>query len=71
MKRLRQITAILGIVLLLGMYISTLIFAILDLPDKQGLLMASIYCTVAVPILLFAMGLVAKVLRERTEDSMK
>ena len=64
---LRRILALLGIVLLLALYASTLVFALMDSPHAKGLLMASIYCTIAVPILLYAMMMVAKVLRGKGE----
>lgn len=69
----KRIAALAGIVLLLGMYASTLIFALMGGPNAQALLMGSIYCTIAVPILLYGMSLVAKSLkgkgvREENED---
>lgn len=63
MKSFQRILAILAILLLLGLYASTLIFAIMDRSAAKNMLMASIYCTVAVPVLLFAILTVAKVLK--------
>ena len=73
MKKTPRILALAGIVLLLGMYASTMIFALMDSPSAKGLFMASIFCTFAVPILLFAMIQTARALRGRgaeegTED---
>ena len=65
MKRFRRIAALLGIILLLGMYGATMFFAFSDSPDAQGMLMASIYCTIAVPVLLYAITMTAKVLDRR------
>ena len=61
----RRIVALLGIIVLLGLYASTLVFALMKSPAAKGLLMASIYCTIVVPILLFAMMYIAKALRGR------
>ena len=64
-----RILAILGIILLLGLYLSTLVFALLDTPWAQGMLMASIYCTITVPVLLFAILTVAKLLKNKKDDA--
>ena len=59
----RRIMALIGIILLLALYASTLIFALMDSPAAKDLLMAAIFCTIAVPVLLYAMQLVARRLR--------
>ena len=59
----RRIIALIGIILLAGLYASTLIFALMDSPAARGLLMGAVFCTIAVPVLLYAMTLVAKTLR--------
>ena len=61
----RRVVALVGIILLAGLYASTLVFALMDSPAAKGLLMGAIFCTVAVPVLLYAMTLVAKNLRGR------
>ena len=60
----KRILAIVGIVILLGLYISTLVFALLKSPAAETLLAASIYCTVAVPVFLYAFQLVVKCLKK-------
>lgn len=60
MKKTRQVLAILGIVILVGMYVSTLIFALSNHPNSYNMLMASIYCTIIVPVLLYAYMLAYK-----------
>ena len=67
MKKIRRITAILGIILLVGIYASTMVFALMDSPMAGRLLMASVFCTVAVPVLLYGMMLVAKNLEQKGE----
>ena len=49
---LRRILALSGVVILILMYLSTLVLAIMNHPDTGKLLMASIVCTVFVPILI-------------------
>ena len=59
--------AIAGIVLLAAIYASTLIFALIKSPLADRLLMASVFCTVAVPVILYGMILVARNLEQRNE----
>ena len=55
----RRIVALVGILLLVGLYASTLVFALLNRPYAKGLLMGAVFCTIAVPVLLYAMTIVA------------
>ena len=65
MQKLRRILALLGVVLLAGMYVATLIFALSSNPNAKNMLMAAIACTVIVPCLLYGMMLVTRVLDNR------
>ena len=65
MSKLKRIAALVGVILLVAMYGSTLVFALMDSPMAKGLLMGSIYCTIAVPVLLYAITLVTKLLRDK------
>ena len=49
---MKRILAIGGIVILVGMYIITFILAIMNHPDTGRLLMASIVCTVFIPVMI-------------------
>lgn len=63
---MKRILAIIGIILLAGLYLSTLIFALIRF--SAGLLhlfKASILLTIAVPCLLYAMILVYNYLNKR------
>lgn len=64
--RKNRILALAGIILLLAMYGSTMVFALMKSPAAKGLLMGSIFCTIAVPVLLYAILLVARNVREKT-----
>ena len=65
MKKLQRILAIAGVVLLVGMYAATLIFALSGSPESDGWFKASIACTIIVPVFLYANMLVYKVLKNR------
>ena len=67
MKKIKQIVCILGVILLVGIYVCTLIFAITDQTQAKSWLSASLYSTVAIPIFLYAFLLITKQLDRREE----
>ena len=61
MKKIRQILAIIMIVLLVGMYVLTFILSIADRTETMWLFKASLACTFLFPITLYAFSLAYKV----------
>lgn len=62
MKKYKRILAFAGVILLVCMYLSTLIFAFLKSPYSADLLKASIACTIIVPVLLYGYILVYRLI---------
>ncbi len=60
MKKSKKLFAIIGIILLVGLYLSTLIFALIDTELGYTLLKVSISATIFFPVILYIMGLVYK-----------
>lgn len=52
-KKVKQIAAIIGILILVGLYVATFVFALIDSPNSGRMFQASLFATVAVPILLW------------------
>jgi len=52
-KKVKQISAIIAILLLVGLYVATFVFAIIDSPNSGRMFQASLFATVAIPILLW------------------
>ena len=69
MKKAKSITCIIGVILLIGLYIITLIFSITDNTQAKSWLSASLYATVAVPILLYAFLLITRQLKNRNQEA--
>lgn len=63
MKKTKRILAIIGIILLVGLYVSTLIFAAIGSEDAMDWFRASVYSTVVLPVLIWAYGLVYRLLK--------
>ncbi|MCI9005578.1 MAG: hypothetical protein HFH39_10150 [Lachnospiraceae bacterium] len=62
MKKSRRILAMAGVVLLLGLYLITLILACLG-KDFFPMFMASLFSTLAIPVLIWLYGMVYRWLK--------
>lgn len=69
MKKTKRILAIIGAVLLAGLYVSTLIFAFIDHSRSLGLLKLSIAFTILVPVMLYAYTLLYKLTKKDDDTS--
>lgn len=70
MKKTKRILAAAGAVLLLALYGSTLIFALLDIEGSENLLMAAVASTIILPVLLYAYTLVYRVMQNKADADM-
>ncbi len=68
MKKIQRILAAVGAILLLAMYGSTLVFALSGSPHSADWLMASLYCTIVIPVLLYAYNLIYRYLKDRNHQ---
>jgi len=64
-KKVLQFLCIGGVVFLVALYVATLIFAIIQVPGSAGLFKASIYCTIVVPVFLYAISMVYKLMKNK------
>ena len=71
LERLKQILAILLILILLGLYASTLVFAIIGSERAMVWLKISIYATIVLPVLLWAYGFIYKMIKDDHEKKEK
>lgn len=67
MKKVKRILAASGAVILLALYGSTLVFAMLDIEGSENLLMAAIASTIILPVVLYAYTLVYRVLNNNDD----
>lgn len=68
MKKTKRILVIIGAVLLVALYGSTLVFAIFDHTKSLGFLKASIACTILLPVLLYAYTLIYKLINKKDRE---
>lgn len=64
-KKIIRVFALIGAILLAGMYLVVLYLGLTASPNTQNVLMAAIGCTIVIPVLLYAMMLIARVLDNR------
>lgn len=67
MKKIKQIIAILGVILLFGMYGTTIIMSLMNSKHFFDFLMASIYATVVIPVLLWIYSFIYQQLKKRNK----
>lgn len=68
MKKVKQILALIGVVVLIGLYVSTIFCAVSSSENFMNLLMASIYATVIIPVLLWAYSFIYKLTRKYEDE---
>lgn len=68
MKKIKQILAMIGVILLVGLYLSTLICALFGGDSFMNLLMTSIYATVVIPVLFWAYTLIYKLIKKNHSE---
>ena len=64
----KQVAAMICVVLLVGMYVATLIVALLDFPGWDRLCQACLVATIGLPILLWIYIWLYQQIRERKEE---
>lgn len=69
MKKVRQILAILGVIILVALYLLTLFAALFDSSDTMQFFFASVVATVIIPALLWAYTFIYRLIKKKTDDS--
>lgn len=64
----RQIIAWIAILLLVGMYVLTLMFSLMDSPLAQQMFHASLYCTVFIPVISWVFIMTVKLVKGNGND---
>ncbi len=59
-KRMKQILAIIALVIIAGLYITTLVLALIGNENTKSLFMASVICTVVVPGFMYIVSWIYK-----------
>ncbi len=65
MEKWKRIAALGGVFLLLGLYLATFIFSLMGSEHAQMMFRACVAGTILIPVVLYAMMMVAKYLKNR------
>lgn len=65
MEKLKRIAALIGVILLLLLYLGTFIFSLMGSEFAHMMFRACIAATIIIPVILYAMIMVAKYLKNR------
>ena len=68
MKKIKQILAIIGVIVLVGLYISTIVCAVSASENFMNMLMTSIYASVIIPVLIWAYSFIYKLIKKDSEE---
>ncbi|HCT92379.1 MAG TPA: hypothetical protein DF613_13545 [Lachnospiraceae bacterium] len=63
----KRILALIGVFFLLAMYASTMVFALIDSPRAAEMFNISLYCTIVIPVIIYAGTLIFKNAHDRKE----
>ena len=66
----KQIVAACGILLLLGMYVVSLILGILAKPGAEGMFMASLACTIIIPVGVYGLLMLYDIRKKNKKQGM-
>ncbi len=61
MKKAKQILAILGIIVLVGLYASTIVAALLDSTSAMNYLIAAVGATIIIPVFIWVIEIFLKI----------
>ena len=64
----RRILAILALILIAGLYAATIVFALIDSPFAKNCLMASLFCTIVVPAVIYGFLVITRQISGSRKD---
>lgn len=71
MKKVKQILALIGVILLVALYVTTLILAITDNSGTMNMFFASVVATIMIPVLIWAYTLIYRLTRGNKDSDEK
>ncbi len=64
-KGISSKTALTGAVILIALYVSSIIFALMDSPLAENLLLASLFCTIVIPAVLYGYAVALRYFKKK------
>ena len=63
-RKIKRIVALLGVIILVGLYLATLILAFVDPTEGKNWLKAAVVCTIIIPVFFYAYLLIYRNLKK-------
>ena len=67
MKKIKQLLALIGVVILVGLYAATIVCALSASENFMNMLMASLYASVIIPVLIWVYSFVYKLIKKQDD----
>ena len=61
----KRVLALTGAVILITLYVSSIIFALMDSPLAENLLLASLFCTIVIPAVLYGYAVALRYFKKK------
>lgn len=69
MKKFKRVLALLGVIILVGLYVATVLCAIFATENMMNMLMASIYASVIIPLLIWIYSFICNKFKNDEDDT--
>ena len=63
--KLKRILALAAVIILISLYAASIIFALIDSPIAESLLLASLFCTIVIPAVFYGYMVVLRYFRKK------
>ena len=68
LKKMKRIAALVGVVFLAGMYVVSLIAALMKSETAHAIFMTSLYCSFVVPVIIYVLQMIYNLAAGRSKD---
>ena len=68
MEKARRVFAMIGVILIIALYVLTMVFALQKNPAFKSLFLGALFCTIAVPVILYVFSVLIKNAKGRDDD---
>jgi len=67
-KKIKQVMAIIGLIVIVGMFVVTIVLALSKNPNTRGWFMASIIVLVVVPVMMYVCSWLYKLIKKQKDE---
>ena len=68
MQKIKRIAALVGVILLAGIYVLALVAAVGDWENSHAIFMTAVYMSIAVPVIIYVMQVLYRTAKKHAEE---